>query len=191
MEILIGLTLIGAAAIYYAKNKPAQAGDSMFFNALETVDVSGELYDNLYRKHGSKQRLPWQLLKAIATIESNENPTAVNRADPSYGIMQILCSGSGDKCTNKFPAIPEFTTATKTKLLQDADFNIQIGAKILSYNLNYTKLGATNAGYRKAIAMYNRWAARNESDGSFANQTYVNRVWAEYQRLLGATEFSV
>jgi soluble lytic murein transglycosylase-like protein len=200
MEFLIGALLIGAAALY--SNKAATG--SFFQHAIDvfpaspdtdtrtvSVSFSPSMYDPIYQKHAARTGLPWLLLKAIARIESSENSGAVNRADPSYGLMQILCSGSGDSCSNAFPAIPAFRGASKTKLVNDPDFNVQIGADILKWNLNYTKLGATNAGYRKAIAMYNRWESRRQNDGQWANQAYVDRVWREYQRLAESGALSV
>lgn len=46
-------------------------------------------YDALFRAAGRRYGLDWRLLAAIARQESNFDPSAVNPADPSYGIMQV------------------------------------------------------------------------------------------------------
>jgi len=59
--------------------------------------------DSIYKKWGEKYGVDWKLLKAIAIVESDETPLAENPADPSRGIMQILCKTNlkGD-VINKF-----------------------------------------------------------------------------------------
>jgi len=65
--------------------------------------ASKETLESLYIKHGINKGVDWKLLKAIATVESSENPNAKNPLDPSVGLMQILCvpDGTGG-CKNRF-----------------------------------------------------------------------------------------
>lgn len=131
--------------------------------------------DALYKKHGAAQGVDWRLIKAIAMIESRENPRAVNRKDPSVGAMQILCRPRGDTCANKLdlPGWPP-----KRARLLDPDFNISIGAQILAKNIRAY-------GRDKGIAVYNSWPARHTPRGKrFPNQQYVDKVLRAYRALM-------
>lgn len=136
-------------------------------------NISAGKYDAIYQKYGKKYNVDWKLIKAIALTESSERPGAINPNDPSYGLMQVLCSG-GEVCTNKFPAIPNWNGMTRTKLL-NPEINVDIAAQILRSNINAY-------GTRKAVAVYNKWGARNESE-PFSNQSYVNKVFNYYKAL--------
>lgn len=131
--------------------------------------------NRIYKKYGDIYNVDWKLIKAHAIVESNENPKAINPNDPSYGQMQILCTGPGEKCQNNF-FIAGWENATKTKLL-DPDFNISLGAQIIAWNQK-------EFGFKKGIAVYNNWSARNTPDGEkFPNQSYVEKVTNEYNRI--------
>lgn len=128
--------------------------------------------DALYRKHGRLKAVDPALLKAIAQVESDEQPQAKNPLDPSWGLMQILCSNDGldSPCKNRFPAVPGWEGATPNRLTSDVDFNVHVGSTILAWNLQ-------RYGFPKGIAVYNSWGARNDPiDGPFRNQVYVDRV---------------
>lgn len=150
-------------------------------NFLSDVLTSNPTWnlDDLYRKHGTRQNLDWKLLKAIAQVESSENPSAKNPADPSYGLMQILCRSSGptSPCTNKlnvngWPATPE--------TLYDPDFNLYIGSQILRWNIDTYRL-------LKGIAVYNNWGARlDPEEGPYRNQGYVDKVMGAYNAIRAA-----
>lgn len=132
--------------------------------------------DSLYAKYGRSANLDWKLLKAIAIVESSENPKAINPADPSYGLGQVLCTTNGQSkfCTNKLPAVKDFYGMTTDGLL-DAETNIKIYSQILKWNIE-------NYGLEKGIAVYNRWLARNENP-PFTNQEYVDKVLKIYRSL--------
>lgn len=132
------------------------------------------LLDALYVKHGNEQGIDPMLLKAIARVESGENPKAVNPEDPSYGLMQIYyVKGKTDLNVADFP--PD----TYTKLY-DPDYNLHIGAQILKWNIN-------TYGLLKGIAIYNCWQSRfDPSSGPFTNQSYVDKVIKEYRKLGGS-----
>ena len=133
--------------------------------------------DDLYKKHGKRHGLDWRLLKAIAQVESNEDPQAKNQADPSFGLMQILCQDDGmGSCKNKLNIL-DWPPASKSELF-DPDYSLHIGAQILSWNIN-------QYGLDKGIAVYNSWSARHApNDGPFPNQGYVDKVWAKYTAIL-------
>jgi soluble lytic murein transglycosylase-like protein len=129
-------------------------------------------FDPIYKKYGEKYGVDWKLIKAIAQVESNENPQAVNPSDPSYGLMQILYPTS-------LPAVENWPPDSSSELMAP-DYNVSIGSQILAWNLNAF-------GFPKGIAVYNSWSARNDPDnGPFQNQDYVNKVLAKYDALGGA-----
>lgn len=140
--------------------------------------VKAVTLDDLYRKHATAAGLDWRLLKAIAIVESSENPNAVNPSDPSAGLMQVLCAGPGPdgRCTNRLnlPGWPP-----RREALFDPDTNLQFAAGILKWNID-------SYGLLRGIAVYNRWASRlDPPDGPFGNQTYVDKVTREYRALGG------
>lgn len=137
--------------------------------------------DEIYIKYALIHGMDWRLLKAIAKVESSERPTAKNAADPSYGLMQILCvTPAGNqltRCTNKFNIVG-WDKATPESLL-DPDFNVSLASQILQWNLQ-------NYGFPKGIAVYNAWSARNDPpNGPFRNQGYVDKVLSAYRSLGG------
>lgn len=126
-------------------------------------------FDSVYKRHASINGIPPSLIKAIAFVESSENPNAINKADPSYGLMQVLCTGKGAVCENRF-IIPGWPV-TRDALL-DPELNVSFGAQILGWNVS-------QYGLLKGIAVYNNWSARTASrDGPFPNQDYVDKVIA-------------
>lgn len=112
-------------------------------------------------------------------VESSENPRAVNPADPSYGLMQILCPADSmdSRCRNRLPAIPDFASATPRRLLDDVDFNLSIAAQLLAWNIS-------RYGREGGIAVYNCWDSRLDLSAGREprNQDYVDKVLAAYQR---------
>jgi len=134
--------------------------------------------DDLYKKYGQRQGLDWKLLKAIAQVESNENPQAKNQADPSFGLMQLLCQDDGmGSCRNKLNVL-DWPPDNKEKLF-DPDYSLHIGAQILAWNI-------TQYGQNKGIAVYNAWSAHSAPrDGPFPNQVYVDKVLSKLRALGG------
>jgi len=134
--------------------------------------------DELYQIYGEQFSVPPLLLKAVATAESSENPSAENPNDPSYGLMQVLCQPDGNGgCRNTFPAIDGWPPVNKNKLFE-ASYNLFIGAQILSWNIDHY-------GFERGIAVYNRWASRNDPPlGPFGNQGYVDKVLNNYNNLM-------
>jgi soluble lytic murein transglycosylase-like protein len=137
---------------------------------------TAQTLDEIFRKWGNRYGVDPVLLKAIATVESSLNPDAENPSDPSVGLMQILCiPDATGKCSNTFNV--EGWDAATWKNLHDPDFNVQIGAQILAWNLK-------NFGYPRGIAVYNAWNARHAPmNGPFPNQAYVEKVIAAFTRL--------
>ena len=138
--------------------------------------------DEIYQRYGLFYDLDWRLIKAVATVESSQNPDAVNRADPSYGLMQVLCKdGPGGRCSNivNLPGWPP----TQNELL-NPDINVKFGAGILKWNID-------TYGMPKGISVYNNWSARTAPEtGPFPNQGYVDKVLAAYQAVHGGQTYA-
>lgn len=136
-------------------------------------------YDSLYKHHAKLVGLDWKLLKAIAITESSENPKAVNPSDPSYGLMQLLCTKSTVRTCGNFLYLQDWPPATKEQLF-DPDYSLHIASQILSMNVK-------SYGLWKGVAVYNCWGARNDArTGPFRNQKYVDKVKKEYDTLVNS-----
>ena len=133
-------------------------------------------YDTIFQRQGARFNVDWRLLKAIAMKESSLNPFAINRSDPSVGMMQILCSGyPGSKtCQNRFNI--QSWPPQKSEDLLNAETNIFYGAQILSSNIKAY-------GFRKGVAVYNNWSARLQEE-PFSNQGYLDTVIKIYGELI-------
>ena len=152
-----------------------------FLTASEAVasPIKKTSLDLIFRQAGAKHGVDWRLLKAIATVESSLNPTAINKADPSVGLMQLLAVGWPNHITNKLPAIPNWPP-DNPKQLFDPVYNVDIGAQIINWNIN-------KFGLNKGIAVYNSWSERNTPPGhKFGNQRYVDKVLSNYRKLQNA-----
>lgn len=140
--------------------------------------IDDSMYDPIYKSFGEEYSIDWKILKSLAIIESRERANAVNPNDPSYGLMQILCSKPKNHtdgnytCDNKFYIDPWPVTRDD---LFTPETNIKIGAQIAAWNLKVY-------GYPRGIAIYNNWSARHSpAHGPFPNQDYVDRFMAVYE----------
>lgn len=144
--------------------------------AVAMPAIAGDEYDALYRAHAEAQGLDWRLVKAIAIVESAENPRAENRRDPSVGLMQIHCvENAQGRCTNLFN-VEGWAGMTRERLL-DPKTNVYIGSQILAWNIR-------TFGFERGIALYNSWAARTTPAGQKTpNHPYLVKVLRVYQQL--------
>jgi len=104
------------------------------------------------------------LVKGVIATESEWNPGAINPADPSYGLMQILLGPGGP-----FPSV-------SAQDLLDPSTNLTLGITHLQSLL-------TRYGSPGAIAAYNAGTPRLNSSGQYVNsrgdtmvQGYVDSV---------------
>jgi hypothetical protein len=145
-------------------------GDYFNDDFFRETDMS---LDDLYKEFAVGKSYDWQLLKAIAMIESSENPLAENPADPSIGLMQVLCVPDGQGgCKNKLNVVG--WEGIRAESLFDPEINLKIASQILDWNIK-------TYGFNKGIAVYNNWGARNESE-PFSNQSYLDKVLRAYDR---------
>jgi len=111
---------------------------SMLFLSLKTFAFC---FENAGEYYGVNPNL----LKAIATVESSLNPSAINKNENSLGLMQIHSQWFSR--LSKFDITPDL-------LLSDPCVNVNAGAWILAWNFkthgkNWNSVGAYNAGFSK------------------------------------------
>jgi soluble lytic murein transglycosylase-like protein len=135
-------------------------------NIVPIPETKPELI-SLYEKHSTKN-VPAKLLRAVAIVESGENITAFNPADPSYGLMQVLYTGSNKLYVDGWPP-------SSASDLYSADYNLRIASQILDYNIR-------KYGFFRGVISYNNWSAR---DGAIPMQSinYFLKVFSTFIRL--------
>jgi len=164
---LIGLALV-LYGLWTLSNQTTQAVEEASEKETLTLDA-------LYEKWGRRSGLEAQLLKAIAIVESDQNPNAVNPTDPSSGLMQIWMPLNPDGTYRKRDLL-NYPPDPKEQIF-DPDYNLSLAVQILGWNQE-------NYGWLRGIAMYNAFSARfDEPNGPFVNQGYVDKVMREYYAL--------
>jgi soluble lytic murein transglycosylase-like protein len=136
-------------------------------------------FDALFQHWAAVYGVDWRLVKAHAMRESSLDAYAVNEADPSYGLGQVLCDAASpdSPCRNKLN-VDGWSQATPNRLL-NPDFNIRIATQIIAANIR-------QYGLPRAIAVYNRFAEHaSPLNGPFQNQAYVDDVLRIYGELGG------
>ncbi|WP_439958405.1 lytic transglycosylase domain-containing protein [Rahnella sikkimica] len=128
-----------------------------------------------FREAGVKFGVDWRLLQAIAEVESGLNPQAIglNKRNgrvlsEDVGMMQINSSW--------FPVLKPMGI-TREMLLKNPCQNIHVGAWILAKNIaqngvNWTSVGAYNAGFKEANEPF--------------RMKYARKVYDRYLELTGA-----
>ena len=110
------------------------------------------------------QSVPANLIRAIIKVESDWNAQAIRQEptinDSSYGLMQILGRTAQD-----------LGYIGTSEGLLNPSVNIKLGTRYLKKQLDRYENDID-----AAISAYNAGTAFIRSDGSFANQEYVNRV---------------
>lgn len=129
----------------------------------KTIDNKNIKYENCFRDASLHYKVPSNLLKAIANVESKMNPNAINiNSNGTYdvGIMQINSSWF-----KKLSSVG----IQRGELLEGCK-NIQVGAWILSQNIKKYGLSLD------AIGRYN-------SSNSRYKMIYTNKVMKEYKHM--------
>ncbi|WPN31930.1 transglycosylase SLT domain-containing protein [Pseudomonas sp. P5_109] len=122
---------------------------------------------------GTRHAIEAELLRAIADVESGQNPNAINyNKDGSrdIGLMQI----------NSYH-LPRLSAQgiTEQRLLDDPCLSVEVGASVLAefisrYGYNWTAVGAYNAG--------------NSPQRQAARLRYARKVWQRYQEFSQARQ---
>jgi len=121
----------------------------------------------LYEKHATKNA-PAKLLRAVAIVESGERVDAYNPNDPSFGLMQVLFTGSNKLYVQGWPP-------GSGEELYSPDYNILIGSQILDYNIG-------EYGFFRGVIAYNNWAGR-EGLIPMNSINYFLKVFTTFLRL--------
>lgn len=123
-----------------------------------------DAYDIVISNVAKTHAVPFGLIKAIIAAESAFNPRAFRNEpkiqDASYGLMQILYKTAQ---WMGYSGAPEG--------LYDPETNIEFGTRYLK-----RQLIRYNGKVQDAIAAYNTGTVRKKMDGSYVNQSYVDRV---------------
>ncbi len=184
LEILAGVAVIGIL-LYPRKavSSPTVAPANIPQRLKEIIGLKSD-YKKVYEHVGNEVNVDPLLLQAVALVESNERQKVISWAG-ACGLMQVLCVQDTNGRFNDFPGsvtwqseIKPLDTLEKRRnvLLNDPYINVKIGAEILRWNLS-------TFGFKRGIAVYNRWRSRNESE-PFTNQDYVDKVTSKYYGLM-------
>ena len=138
-----------------------------YFSNCHIIFKNNNNFDRIFKKYDTK-KVKANLLKAVAIVESGLNPDAVNLNDPSFGLMQILFTGSNKLFVNGWE------TASAKKLLEPG-FNVYIGAQILNWNIE-------KYGFFRGIICYNNWSARS-GVVPYKSLIYFLKIYSVYLRL--------
>lgn len=119
----------------------------VFALALLGFSSQANAFYECFQQASSRYSVPVELLYAIAKVESNFNPQAMNRntnGSADYGLMQINSSW--------FPQLQSQFGITKERVISDSCTNVYIGAWILANNFRnkgriWDSVGAYNAGF--------------------------------------------
>jgi soluble lytic murein transglycosylase-like protein len=171
--IAAAIALLAGAAL--AKTRSGSEGATA--SLLSTGESLLTGYDAIYQQQANAFGVDWRLVKAIAQHESAENPDAVNASDPSYGLMQVLCTDDGSGgCANAFN-IAGWPPDAGAQGLLDPATNVYYGTQILAANI-------AAYGVPKGIAVYNSWDQHTApAAGPFKNQAYVDDVLSKARAL--------
>jgi len=129
-------------------------------------------FNSIYKFYATKI-VPSELLRAVAIVESGENTHAYNPNDPSYGLMQILFTGSNKLYIDGWPP-------NSFNDLYEPNYNVKIGSQILNWNIE-------KYGLFRGIVSFNNWSAR-EGLLPMKSVKYFLKVYITYIRLRGKNE---
>lgn len=155
---------------------PLQGPDPTGVRGAVTADFARRLPDAAravvaWARH---YRLDPLLMEAIARQESSLDPNAVNPADPSYGLFQILCSGPGTdgRCTNRLPAFSDWPPTRES--LFNPERSAYWATRLMRHNID------AHGSIGRALIVYN---GGPQALATGVSDRYANRVLAIYQQI--------
>ena len=149
--MLTGIALIGTG-IYIAIRK---ASASVPENLVSTVTS----LDSLYKQFGALNNIDPKLIKAIAIVESNENPNAIGDDGKSFGLMQVSeVVGASYGLNKEDLMIPTFNIQAGSGFLAQMIKKYGLEGGIQAYNLGETKFleGFSSPTYLTNVLKYYR-----------------------------------
>lgn len=156
-----GAVVLLAALLFFRKEK---AGAEMIARYVKEESPFEAIIDRFARKH----RVESALIKAIIQAESSWEPGAVNenegRGRSSIGLMQIL-----------FPDTAKRLGISSKDQLLIPEVNVDAGARLLA------DIQKRHSALNDIIASYNAGRPKLNSDGTYVNQSYVDRVKSFYR----------
>lgn len=165
MWILIGLGVLGLGLWAVSKHTEAATVVGNPAGPLGN-EPNFATWDSIFTAEGNRYGVSPVVLKALAWVESNWNPGAVNdsASPPSFGIMQISCADAGGgQCQAGEFNLPDWPPPGGNQALLDPATSIHYGAELMGANL--AEAGGDLNG---AIAIYN--------SGSTDDPVYVAKV---------------
>ena len=148
--------------------------------ALNTNIYLGDMnIDNAIEKASRSHGVEAPLIRAVIKQESNFNPLAFrhepHKKDSSWGLMQVLLNTAREVTKNQ--------GLTAQELIKP-EVNVDIGTRYLA-----TQLKKYHGNIKDALAAYNAGKARKDLRGNYLNQSYVDKVYRNYQ-LYKAKEYA-
>jgi hypothetical protein len=177
---MIYLFLAGIAFVVFNKKDKIE----------ETIDEhldSWTLYDDLFKKYGQLNSIAWQYLKAICLNESNLgkeksvargllNPSDVENSKSSdgksWGLMQVT-----------IPTGKEFDPTCSPEKLNNAEYSIKLGAKILKNKQSYF-LASDPRQLEWTVKSYNQGQGNSKKEKAGQIEGYAEEYWQRFKRNL-------
>ena len=146
--VVLGVILLGVALL--ALRKPLYAGTPTETSKEGAKVITRETIEKAIEEKSRKYGLEIAMVKAFCEIESSFNPNAINPADPSYGIMQIM-----PICAQDYGYVKDWRNTTQKEIdrLLDLDTSLEIGCRHFSGILARHR---TSYGLEGCVQMYNR-----------------------------------
>ena len=130
----------------------------MFYAATAQLGI-GTPYETAIAVASASTRVPVSLIKAVIAHESAWDPSAVNMADPSYGLMQVNTRAHPD-VTPAQMLDPAANIAYGTRYLGQQLARYGVPAGISAYNAGHPISG--NASYVADVQAYEAWYLAND-----------------------------
>lgn len=143
---IAGLLIIGT--VFARKSLIRQFYGDELYEGSGLVEQKTNKKDNLedfYKQYGEEYGIDWKLIKAVAIVESSENPASIGDAGKSFGLMQVQETvGRFYGVTKDLLLLPKENIKAGAAFLRDMINKYGIDGGIQAYNLGETK-------YRKGL----------------------------------------
>lgn len=160
MRALVLLPFVFAALLYLS-NRMGVTGT--IFEGKPTIDIQAKI-----AYYADQWGLDPALVKAVAKVESNFNPSAKNPSDPSYGLMQITPALAYD-----YGLIRDYVNPSELEIemIYDIDNNLSIACWFMQ-RLH------SKYGFDQAVQSYNVGEAGYKR--GTRNYDYLNKIKRYY-----------